>query len=111
MQLIANVFPKLRTPKNILRSMPKKSPFGVSVQKQHGKCAQILLKFEGQLLHHNYWSQGRQLSYKKSLLQISNISRLFPNTLSADGKYSLLERDNLTKQIQMQLSKTQKTFS
>ena len=42
---------------------------------------------------------------------ICKISRLFPNTLSADGKYSLLNRDNLTQSIQMQLSRKQKTFS
>ena len=41
----------------------------------------------------------------------SKISRLFPNTLSAHGKYSLLNRDNLTQPIQMQLSRKQKTFS
>ena len=39
------------------------------------------------------------------------ISRLFINTLSADGKYSLFNRDNLTEPIQMQLSRKQKTFS
>ena len=38
------------------------------------------------------------------------MSRLFPNTLSADGKYSLLNRDNLMQRIQMQLSQKQKTF-
>ena len=42
---------------------------------------------------------------------IWKISRLFPNTLSADGKYSLLNRDNLTQPIQMQLSQKQKPFS
>ena len=47
----------------------------------------------------------------KSLLVICKISTLFPNTLSADGKYSLLNRDNLTQPIQMQLSRKQKTFS
>ena len=31
--------------------------------------------------------------------------------MSADGKYSLLNRDNLTEPIQMQLSRKQKTFS
>ena len=36
---------------------------------------------------------------------------MFPNTLSADGKYSLLDRDNLTQRIQMELSRKQKTFS
>ena len=52
-----------------------------------------------------------QLTCKKSLLVTSKISRLFPNTLSADGNYSLLNRDSLTQPIQMQLSRKQKTFS
>ena len=54
MTLIADVFPKLRTPKNMVKSMPKKSRFKGSVEKQHGKCAQTLLKFERQLLYHIY---------------------------------------------------------
>ena len=33
------------------------------------------------------------------------------NTLSADGKYSLLNGGNLTQPLQMQLSRKQKTFS
>ena len=39
MTLIANVFPKLRSPKNMVRSMPKKSRLRGSVVNQHGKCA------------------------------------------------------------------------
>ena len=31
--------------------------------------------------------------------------------MSADGKYSLLNRDNLTQPIKMQLSRKQKSFS
>ena len=42
---------------------------------------------------------------------ICKVSRLFRNTLSADGKYSLLNRDNLTQPIHMQLSRKQTTFS
>ena len=42
---------------------------------------------------------------------ICEISRLFPNTLIGDGKYSLFNRDNLTQPIQMQVSRKQKTFS
>ena len=42
---------------------------------------------------------------------ICKISRLFINTLSADGEYSLFNRDNLTQRIQMQLSRKQKSFS
>ena len=111
MTLMASVFSKLRTPKNMVRYMPKKSHFRTSVEKQHIKCPQILLKFEGQLLYHIFWSLENQLSCKKALLVICKISKLFPNILTADRKYSLLERDSLTQQIQMQLFQKQKTFS
>ena len=111
MILIPEVFPKLRTPKNMVTSMPKKSRFKGSFGKQHGKRAQTLLKFAWQHLYHIYWSLWRQLTFKKFLLVICKISRLFPNTLSADGKYSLFNRDNLTQPIQMQVSRKQKTFS
>ena len=36
---------------------------------------------------------------------------LLVNTLAADEKYPVLNRDNLTIPIQMQLSQKQKTFS
>ena len=111
MTFIADVFPKLRTQKNLIRSMPKKSRFKGSFEKQHGKCAQTLLKFAWQNLYHIYWLLWRQLTFKKFLLVICKISRLFPNTLSADGKYSLFNRDNLMQPIQMQVSRKQKTFS
>ena len=52
--LIADVFPKLRTPKNMVRSMPKKSHFRGSDKKQHGECTQTLFKFERHLLYHIY---------------------------------------------------------
>ena len=90
MTLIADVFPKLRTLKNMIISMLKKSCFRASVEKQHRKCPKALFKFEGQPLDHIPWSLGSQLSYKKCLLAICKISKLFPNTLSTYGKYSLL---------------------
>ena len=99
MTLIAEVFPKLPTPKKLVRSMSKKSPFKGSFKKQHGKCTQRLLKCEAHLLYHIYWSLWIQLTCKRSLLVICKISRLFPNRLSADGKYSLFNRDNLTQPI------------
>ena len=111
MNLIVDVFPKLRTPKNLVRSMSKKSRFKESFGKQNGKRPQTLLKFLWQNLYHIDWSLWSQLSYKKSLLVICKISRLFPNTLSADGKYSLFNRDNLTEPIQIQLSLKEKTLS
>ena len=52
----------------------------------------------------------KQLSWKKSLLVICKVLGLFVNTLTADDKYSLLNRDNLTQPIRIQLSPKQKTF-
>ena len=42
---------------------------------------------------------------------IFKILRLFVNTLTADDKYSLLNRDNLTQSNQTLLSQKKKTFS
>ena len=42
---------------------------------------------------------------------IHKILRLFVNTLTVNDKHYLLNRDNLTQQIQMQLSEKQKKFS
>ena len=109
--LIADVFPKLWTRKDLFRSISKESRFKGSFGKQHGKRAQTLLKFAWQDLYHIYWSLWTQLTLKKSLLVRRKISWLFRNTLSVDGKYSPLNRDNLTRLIQMQLSWKQKTFS
>ena len=50
------------------------------------------------------------IDFQKASVSDMKISRLFPNTLSADGRYSLLNRDNLTQPIQMQLSQKQKNF-
>ena len=111
MTLLAEVFPKLRTSKNMVTTMSKKSCFKGSFGNQNGKRTKTLLKFGWQHLYDIYWSLCRHLSYKKSLLVICKFSRLFPNTLSTDGKYSLLNRDNLTQPIKMQLSRKQKTFS
>ena len=111
MILIAEVFPKLWTPKNMVRSMSKKCHLKGSFGKKHGKCAHTLLKCQGQQLYHIYWSLWKQLTCKKSLLGTCKISGLFPNTLSADSKYSLLNRENLMQPIEIQLSRKQKTFS
>ena len=51
------------------------------------------------------------MHWKKSLLVIRTIPRLFVNTLTVDEKHYLLNRDNLKEPIQMQLSKQEKIFS
>ena len=52
MTLIADLFPKLRTPKNMLRYMSKKSRFKGSFDRQHGKRVQTLLRSEPQHRYH-----------------------------------------------------------
>ena len=51
------------------------------------------------------------VALQKPLLVIHKIPRLFVNTLTADNKHFLLNRDNLPQRIQMQLSQKQKTFT
>ena len=54
MSLIAEVFPKLRTGKNLVRSMTKKSSLEGSFAKQPGQSAKLLLKFAWQQLEQIY---------------------------------------------------------
>ena len=51
------------------------------------------------------------MRWKKSLLVIQKIQRVFLNTLTADDKDYLLNRDILAQRIQMQLSQKQLTFA
>ena len=51
------------------------------------------------------------MHWKKSLLVIHKIHRLFVNILTADEKHYMINRDILAQEIQMQLSQKQKTFS
>ena len=52
MTLIADLFPKLRTPKNVVRYMSKKSSFKGPFDRQHGKGVQTLLRSEPQHRYH-----------------------------------------------------------
>ena len=91
--------------------MSKKSRFRGCFDKQHGKRAQTLLKSPSQRRYHIHWSLATKLCSKKSLLLTCKILGLLVNTLAANEKYPVLNRDNLAIPIQMQLSQKQKTFS
>ena len=45
MTLIAYVFPKLPTTKNVLRQMPKSSPFREPLDRGHGKEAEAVIQY------------------------------------------------------------------
>ena len=52
MTLIADLFPKLRTPETVVRYMSKKSRFKVPFDRKHGKRVQTLLRSEPQHRYH-----------------------------------------------------------
>ena len=51
------------------------------------------------------------MRWKKSLLVMHKILRLFVHPLTADDKYYLLNRDNLAQPIEMQISQKEKNIS
>ena len=91
--------------------MFKKSHFREWFNKQYGKRAQALLKFASQRLYHIHWSLTTKFCSKKSFLSTCQILGLLVNTLPTDEKYLFLNRDNLTTQIQMQLSLKQRKLT
>ena len=52
MTFIADLFPKLRTPKNVVRYLSKKSRFKGPFDNQHGKRVEKLLRSEPQHRYH-----------------------------------------------------------
>ena len=52
MTFIVEIFPILRTPKNVVRSMSKKSRFKGPFDRQHGKRVETLLRSD---LQHRYY--------------------------------------------------------
>ena len=91
--------------------MSKKSRFRGCFDKQSGKPAQALSKSASQDFYHIHWSLPTKLFSKKSLLLTWQILGLLVNTLATDEKYPVLNRENLTIPIQMQLPQKQKKFS
>ena len=91
--------------------MSKKSRLRGWFDKQYGKRAQAKFKSSSQHLYHIHWSLVRKLCLKKSLLLTCQISGLLVNTLATDEKYPVVNRDNLTTPIQMQLFQKQNKFS
>ena len=76
--------------------MSNKSPFRGCFDMQYGKRALALLKSASQHLSHIHWSLAAILCSKRPLLVTCQILRLLVNTLAADEKYPVLNRDNST---------------
>ena len=91
--------------------MSKNSRFRGCFHKQHGKRDQTLLKSASQHLYKIQWSLAWKFCSLKSLLLTCQMFELLVNTLGPDEKYPVLNRENLTILIQMELSQKQITFS
>ena len=91
--------------------MSKMSRFRGCFDKQYGKRGQELLKSASQHRYHIHWSLAGKLFSRKSVLLTSKILRLLFDILATDQKYPVVNRENLTIPIQMQLSQKLKTFS
>ena len=91
--------------------MCKKSPLRRPFDKWHVKRVKTLLKPEKQQLYNTYWPLWRQFSWKKLLLVIIKILGLFVNPLTADDKYSFVNRGYLLQHLEMHLSQKRKRNS
>ena len=91
--------------------MSKKPRFRGCFNKQYGKRVQTLLKAASRQFYHVHWSLAGKFSSKKSLFLTWQIFGLLVTTFATYETYPVLNRDNLTIPIEMQLSEKEKSFS
>ena len=111
MIVIANVFPKLQTAKNIFRTLSKKRCFRACSNNQHMKASQTLVKSPWEHFYHVFSSFSGKLNWKMSPLVLHEILGVFVNTLTGDGKYPVQDCQNFPVAIQMQVSEKRKSLS
>ena len=111
MIVIATLFWKLETVKDLVTPPSKKYRFRTPFDSQHTKGSQTLVKSSGEHFQHIFSSLWENLTWKISPLVISEILGLFRNTMTAHDKYPFLYWENLSTPIEMQLSLKPKTFS
>ena len=109
--LIADVFPKIRIPKNVLNKIFNRSHFKGHFNERYVEREEALLKSGRHHLWHSYWCLWRKLCVKKPLLLICKVWKLFVHALTSPDKCSLRNKDNSTKPIQMILSQKQENLS
>ena len=111
MFVIANVFAKLQTVKNLVRTLSKKRCFRTRFNSQHMKVSEILGKSWRECFCHVFSSSSRIFIWKMSPQVVGEILGVFVNTLIADDKYPVQDYENSQLLIQMQLCEKGKTFS
>ena len=102
--VIANVFPKLETAKDLVPPFSKNRHFRTSFDSQHVKGSQTLKKIAWEHLYHIFSSLWGEMISKISPLLNFEIICVFVNTMAADYKYPVPDCENLPFPIPMQLS-------
>ena len=95
MIVIANVFPKLHTVKNLFRTLFKRRRFRVCFDSQHVKASQILANSPWQRYYHVFSSFSGKLIWKMNPLVLVKILLVFVNTYTVDNKYRVHVSENL----------------
>ena len=103
MILIANVFPKIQTVKDLVRPLSKKCRFRTSIDSQHVKGYQSLVKSALEHFYHIFSSLWEEIIWKISPLLEFEILGVFDNTLTADDKCLVQDCGDLQFAIQIQL--------
>ena len=94
MIVIANVFLKLQTFKDLVRSISKKRSFRTSFESQHVEVSETLVKPAREHLYHIFSSFLGKMICKVSPLVKFEILGMFINTLIADDKYPVRDCEN-----------------
>ena len=86
--VIANIFPKLETVKNLVRPLSKKHRFRTSFHTQYVKGSQTLVKSGWEHFYQIFSSFWEEIIWKKSPFLKFEILVVFVNTWTADDKYT-----------------------
>ena len=86
--VIANIFQKLQTLKNLVRPFCKKRRFGTRSYSQDVKVCQVLAKSPWYCFYHAFWSFWGKSICKMSPLVLGKILGLFVNTIDCRWQVS-----------------------
>ena len=110
MIVIANLFLKLQTVKELVRPRSKKRRLRRTFHIQHDKVCKERMKSAWKNFYHIFSSLCEKLIWKIYPLVICEILGVSGETLTAKQKYPVWDFENLTSPIQMELSEERKHF-
>ena len=108
--LIATLFEKLDTVKDLVRSLFQKDRLRNPFDSQHIKGSQTLVKSVSEHFYQIFLILSETMIWKISPLVICSILGVFRNRLTANYKYPVRDCGNLLSPIQMQLFLKPTTF-